>query len=160
MKSQFIFAFAALFMIASLITEGDCITNLHPAGKVRKVIYWNENILIRLGQLFPTDLLKNQRTEKANRISHFRFSKTLTFKTRIRVKLFLWKWDLFAWESFLYYLRWLDPVILWGYHPTLKFSGIPTFTLIISLTYSMDNILINLQYSIKFLAIGVNVTWL
>ncbi|CAH3190307.1 unnamed protein product [Porites lobata] len=33
MKSQFIFAFAALFMIASLITEGDCITNLHPAGK-------------------------------------------------------------------------------------------------------------------------------
>ena len=45
-------------------------------------------------------------------------------------------------------------------HPTLKFCGIPTFTLIISLTYSMDNILINLQYSIKFLAIGVNVTWL
>ena len=25
---------------------------------------------------------------------------------------------------------------------------------------SMDNIYINLQYSIKFLAIGVNVTWL
>ena len=22
-------------------------------------------------------------------------------------------------------LRWLDPVILWGYHPTLKLSGIP-----------------------------------
>ena len=41
-------------------------------------------------------------------------------------------------------LRWLDPVILWGYHPTLKFSGIPTFTLIISLTYSMDKILISL----------------
>ena len=76
MKSQFIFAFAALFMIASLITEGDCITNLHPAGKVRKVIYWNENILIRLGQLFPTDLLKKKRTEKAYRISLFRFSKT------------------------------------------------------------------------------------
>ena len=57
-------------------------------------------------------------------------------------------------------LRWLDPVILGGYHPTLKFSGIPTFTLIISLKHSMDNILINLQYSIKFLAIGVNVTWL
>ena len=36
-------------------------------------------------------------------------------------------------------LRWLEPVILWGYHPTLKFSGIPTFTLILSLTYSMDN---------------------
>ena len=76
MKSQFIFAFAALFMIASLITEGDCITNLHPAGKVRKVIYWNENILIRLGQLFPTDLLKKKRTKKAYRISLFRFSKT------------------------------------------------------------------------------------
>ena len=27
-------------------------------------------------------------------------------------------------------LRWLDPFILWGYHPTLKLSGIPTFTLI------------------------------
>ena len=159
MKSQFIFAFAALLMIASLIMEGDCFNGPLPKNR-EKVIYWNENILIRLGQLFPTDLLKNQRTEKAYRISHFRFSKTLTFKTRIRVKLFLWKWDLFAWESFLYYLRWLDPVILWGYHPTLKFSGIPTFTLIISLTYSMDNILINLQYSIKFLAIGVNVTWL
>ena len=159
MKSQFTFAFAALLMIASFIMEGDCF-----GGPIRNnrgnVIYWNENILIRLGQLFPTDLLKNQRTEKAYRISHFRFSKTFTFKTRIRVKLFLWKWDLFAWESFLYYLRWLDPVILWGYHPTLKFSGIPTFTLIISLTYSMDNILINLQYSIKFLAIGVNVTQL
>ena len=76
MKSQFIFAFAALLMIASLITEGDCITGLHPAGKVRKVIYWNENILIRLGQLFPTDLLKKKRTEKAYRISLFRFSKT------------------------------------------------------------------------------------
>ena len=29
---------------------------------------------------------------------------------------------------------------LWGYHPTLKLSGIPTFTLIVGLTYSMDNI--------------------
>ena len=36
--------------------------------------------------------------------------------------------------------RWLDPVFLWGYHPTLKLSGITTFTLIVSLTYSMDNI--------------------
>ena len=35
-------------------------------------------------------------------------------------------------------LRWLDPVILWGYHPTLKPSGIPTFTLIVGLTYNMD----------------------
>ena len=35
-----------------------------------------------------------------------------------------------------------------------------TFTLIASLTYSMDYIQINLQYSIKFLAIGVNVKWL
>ena len=41
-------------------------------------------------------------------------------------------------------LRWLDPVILGGYHPTLKLSGISTFTLIISLTYSTDNILIKL----------------
>ena len=89
MKSQFIFAFAALLMIASLIMEGDCITGNLPQGKVGKVIYWNENILIGLGQLFPTDLLKDQRTEKAYRISHFRFSKTLTFKTRIRVKPFL-----------------------------------------------------------------------
>ena len=37
-------------------------------------------------------------------------------------------------------LRWLDPVILWGYYPTLTLSGIPTFSLILSLTYSMDNI--------------------
>ena len=28
-------------------------------------------------------------------------------------------------------LRWLDPVFLRGYHPTLKLSGIPTFTFII-----------------------------
>ena len=88
MKSQFISAFAALLMIASLIMEGDCFTG-PVEGKGGKVIYCNENILIRLGQLFPTDLLKNQRTEKAYRISHFRFSKTLTFKTRIRVKPFL-----------------------------------------------------------------------
>ena len=57
-------------------------------------------------------------------------------------------------------LRWLDPVILWGYYPALKLSGIPTFTLIVSLAYSMDNIEINLQYSKKFLAIVVNVTLL
>ena len=31
-------------------------------------------------------------------------------------------------------LRRLHPVILWGYHPTLKLSGIPTFNLILSLT--------------------------
>ena len=42
----------------------------------------------------------------------------------------------------------------------LKLPGIPTFTFMVGLTYSMDNIQINLQYSIKFLAIGVNVTWL
>ena len=86
MKSQFIFAFAALLMIASLIMDGDCWAVPINGGKV---IYWNENILIRLGQLFPTDLLKNQRTEKAYRISHFRFSKTVTFKTTISVKPFL-----------------------------------------------------------------------
>jgi len=34
MKSQFIFAFAALLVIASLIIEGDCIGNFIPAGKV------------------------------------------------------------------------------------------------------------------------------
>ena len=91
MKSQFIFAFAALLMIASLIMEGDCVINPIPVpwGNVGKVIYWNDNILIRLGQLFPTDLLKNQRTEKAYKIRHFRFSKTITFKTGISVKPFL-----------------------------------------------------------------------
>ena len=57
-------------------------------------------------------------------------------------------------------LRCLDPVFLRGYHPTLKLSGIPTFTFIVSLTHRMDNIQINLQYNINFLAIGVNVTWL
>ena len=34
----------------------------------------------------------------------------------------------------------LDPVVLCGYHPALKLSGIPTLTLIVSLTYGMDNI--------------------
>ena len=38
-------------------------------------------------------------------------------------------------NSFLGLLSWLDVVILWGYYPTLKLSGILTF-----LTYSMDNI--------------------
>ena len=33
-------------------------------------------------------------------------------------------------------LRWLDPVFLGGYHPTLKLSGIPIFTFIVSLTQS------------------------
>ena len=54
----------------------------------------------------------------------------------------------------------LDPVILWRYHPTLKLSGISSFNLILSLTYSMDNVQINLQHSIKFWAMGVNITWL
>ena len=38
------------------------------------------------------------------------------------------------------HLRWLDPLFLGGYHPTLKLSGIPTFTFIVSLTHRMDNI--------------------
>ena len=38
------------------------------------------------------------------------------------------------------HLRWLDPVFLGGYHPTLKLSGIPTFTFIVNLTHRMDNI--------------------
>ena len=49
----------------------------------------------------------------------------------------------FTESSFLTYysLRWLDPVFFGGgYHPTSKLSGIPTFTFIVSLTYSMDNI--------------------
>ena len=48
------------------------------------------------------------------------------------------------------------PSFFGGYHPTLKISGILTFTFIVSLTHRMDN----LQYNIKFLAIGVDVTWL
>ena len=32
------------------------------------------------------------------------------------------------------------PSFLEGYHPTLKLSGIPTFTFIVSLTHRMDNI--------------------
>ena len=31
-------------------------------------------------------------------LSHFRVPETLTFKTRLNAKLFLWKWVLFAWE--------------------------------------------------------------
>ena len=64
------------------------------------------------------------------------------------------------WANSRVKLRWLDPVFLRGYHPTLKLSGIPTFTFIVSLTHRMDNIQINLQYNINFLAIGENVTWL
>ena len=37
-------------------------------------------------------------------------------------------------------LRGLDPVFFGGYHPTLKLSGIPTYTFIVSLTHRMDNI--------------------
>ena len=37
-------------------------------------------------------------------------------------------------------LRWLDPVFWGGYHPTMKLSGIPTFTFIVSLTHRIDNI--------------------
>ena len=37
-------------------------------------------------------------------------------------------------------LRWLDPDFFGGYHPSLKLSGIPTFTFIVSLTHRMDNI--------------------
>ena len=40
----------------------------------------------------------------------------------------------------LFPLRWLDPVFLGGYHPSLKLSGIPTFTFNVSLTHKMDNI--------------------
>ena len=58
MKGQFIFAFAALLVIASLITEGDCFAPIGRAPIGRKVVYWNENILVQLGQFFPTDLLK------------------------------------------------------------------------------------------------------
>ena len=31
-------------------------------------------------------------------LSHFRVPETLTFKTRLNAKLFLWKWVLFTWE--------------------------------------------------------------
>ena len=44
------------------------------------------------------------------------------------------------WEKIMVRLRWLDPVFLRGYHPTLKLSGIPTFTFIVSLTHRMGNI--------------------
>ena len=32
------------------------------------------------------------------------------------------------------------PSFFGGYHPTLKLSGIPTFTFIVTLTHRMDNI--------------------
>ena len=64
MKSQFIFAFAALLMIASLITEGDCLYTNYRG----KVIYWNENIIVRLGQFFPTDLLKKKTNARKKHI--------------------------------------------------------------------------------------------
>ena len=40
------------------------------------------------------------------------------------------------------YLRWLAQFLGGGggYHPTLKLSGFPTFTFIVSLTHRMDNI--------------------
>jgi len=62
MKSQCIFAFAALLVLASLIIEGDCIAPVLQ-GK-GQVIYWNENTLIRFGQFFPTDLLKTTTAQK------------------------------------------------------------------------------------------------
>ena len=38
-------------------------------------------------------------------------------------------------------LKVTQPSFFWrGYHPSLKLSGIPTFTFIVSLTQRMDNI--------------------
>ena len=59
-----------------------------------------------------------------------------------------------------FHLKVTRPSFFGGYHPTLKLSGIPAFTFIVSLTHRMGNISINLQYNIKVLAIGVNVTLL
>ena len=48
--------------------------------------------------------------------------------------------------NILLVLRWLDPVFWGGYHPTLKLSGIPTFTFIVSLTHRMDQSTISLYF--------------
>ena len=87
MKSQFIFAFAALLMIASLIMEGDCFTGPVP-GKQGKVIYWNENILIRLGQLFPTDLLKKPTHGKSMEDKAFPIFQNSHFQNEDKCKTF------------------------------------------------------------------------
>ena len=41
---------------------------------------------------------------------------------------------------FFNYVKVTRPSFLGGYHPTLKLSGFPTFTFIVSLTHRMDNI--------------------
>ena len=159
MKSQFIFAFAALLMIASLIMEGDCFTGPVP-GKQGKVIYWNENILIRLGQLFPTDLLKKPTHGKSMEDKAFPIFQNSHFQNEDKCKTFPAKMRFICMRIIFILFKVTRPSYFVRVPSQLKLSGIPTFTLIISLTYSMDNILINLQYSIKFLAIGVNVTCL
>ena len=53
------------------------------------------------------------------------------------------------WEPLLNSIKVTRPIFFGGYHLTLKLSGIPTFTFIVSVTHRMDNILINLQYNIQ-----------
>ena len=43
-------------------------------------------------------------------------------------------------QSVYSYFKVTRPSFLGGYHPTLKLSGIPTFTFIVSLTHRMNNI--------------------
>ena len=49
-------------------------------------------------------------------------------------------WWSIEYNFFLLEFKVTRPSFLGGYHPTLKLSGIPTFTFIVSLTHRMDNI--------------------
>ena len=101
MKSQFIFAFAALLMIASLIMEGDCFTG-PVARKGGKVIYWNENILIRLGQLFPTDLLKKPTHGKSMEDKPFPIFQNSHFQNEDKCKTFPGENEIYLHENHFY----------------------------------------------------------
>jgi len=72
MKSQFIFAFAALLVIASLITEGDCWSGPLPQ-KGRKVGKGNENILTNTTETFNSNRFtkKTDARKEEYRIGHF-----------------------------------------------------------------------------------------
>ena len=73
-------------------------------------------------------------------LDQLRYNKKKMLSYRAGVDLF-WKGDHMQISYFLIPIKaGLDPVILWRYHPTLKLSGISSFTLILSLTYSMDNV--------------------
>ena len=127
---RFTFRVQKFNSLFSLVTERDfvisqffsCLSQNFPQPSVLGAIM-KENLVLN----FPL-----QRLDATRR--HFAFPSSSGYSASYSVS-YSDAWRHFFHLRHIPMLRWLDPVILWGYHPTLKLSGIPTFTLIISLTY-------------------------